>query len=164
MFFKRSPGKNTTTDKDGGASAEKRGPRLKGDKSDPEVRRALFYMYVIIGSQLGLLFVVIIVLMFMGKVITTPWWVFALLFAAVAGGCVYAWHRVRSSIRNITTMAKEMNLSGRNFEISILGGAFSLRVEQDTGRLLEAPPGMQEAGKAAIEAPSAGGPQQPKGT
>lgn len=162
MFFKRSPKKNTTTGTDSGASAEKQGPRLQGDKSDPEVRRALVYMYVIIGSQVGLLFVVIIVLMFLGKVITTPWWVFALLFAAVAGGCVYAWHRVRRSIRNITTMAKEMNLGGRNFEISILGGALSLRVEQNTGRLLEAPPGLQEAEKAAIEAPSEGRQMPPK--
>lgn len=130
--------------------------------NDPNVRQGLVYMYAIIGSQLLLLFIIMVVLMFMGKVITTPWWVFVIILVVGIGSCAFAYYRMKRSFRNIKKTIKEMNLGDRNYEISIMGGALKMRVEQNPNRLLEAPPDKKVVETAAIEAPPKKAKQAPE--
>ena len=153
MFFKRSSKKKKSTEKSKAQAKAKQAPRLREGGDDPNVRQGLVYMYAIIGSQLLLLLIIMFVLMFMGKVITTPWWVFVIILAVAFGGCAFAYYRVKRSVRNIKKTIKEMNLGDRNYEISIMGGALRMRVEQSPGRLLEAPSDQQVVDTLAIEAP-----------
>ncbi|HEU18669.1 MAG TPA: hypothetical protein ENO00_04700 [Deltaproteobacteria bacterium] len=153
MFFKRSSKKKKSTEKGQKQTEAKQGPRLREGGNDPNVRQGLVYMYAIIGSQLLLLLIIMLVLMFMGKVITTPWWVFAIILAVGFGGCAFAYYRVKRSVRSIKKTIKEMNLGDRNYEITIMGGALRMRVEQNPGRLLEAPSNQQVVDVPAIEAP-----------
>lgn len=153
MFFKRSSKKKKSTEKSKAQAKAKQGPRLREGGDDPNVRQGLVYMYAIIGSQLLLLIIIMFVLMFMGKVITTPWWVFVIILAVAFGGCAFAYYRVKRSVRSIKKTIKEMNLGDRNYEISIMGGALRMRVEQNPGRLLEAPSDQQVVDTLAIEAP-----------
>ncbi|MDD5476144.1 MAG: hypothetical protein PHU03_06485 [Syntrophales bacterium] len=153
MFFRRSKGKDQRAGKSHGEAEATERARQKKGKDDHEIGKALVYMYVIIGSQVLLLFIVIIALMIIGKVITTPWWIFALILAAGTGGCVFAYYRFKQSLRNMKKMANEINLGDRNYEISVLGGALSIRVEQNRGSLLEAPSRHRDVERLAIEAP-----------
>jgi hypothetical protein len=153
MFFKRSSKKKESTEKNTSETKAKKAPRLREGGDDPNVRQGLVYMYAIIGSQLLLLLIIMLVLMFMGKVITTPWWVFVIILAVAFGGCAFAYYRVKRSFRNIKKTIKEMNLGDRSYEISIMGGALRMRVEQNPGRLLEAPPDGRIVDAVAIEAP-----------
>lgn len=153
MFFKRSSKKKKSTTKGQAQTKAKQGPRLREGGDDPNVRQGLVYMYAIIGSQLLLLLIIMFVLMFMGKVITTPWWVFVIILAVAFGGCAFAYYRIKRSVRSIKKTIKEMNLGDRNYEISIMGGALRMRVEQNPGRLLEAPSDGKAVDTLALEAP-----------
>ncbi len=153
MFFKRSSKKKKSTETGQTEAKAKKAPRLREGGNDPNVRQGLVYMYAIIGSQLLLLLIIMFVLMFMGKVITTPWWVFVIILAVAFGGCAFAYYRVKRSVRGIKKTIKEMNLGDRNYEISIMGGALKMRVEQNPSRLLEAPSDQNVVETLAIEAP-----------
>lgn len=153
MVFKRSSRKKDGTEKNKEKRKTKKAPRLREGGDDPNVRQGLVYMYAIIGSQLLLLIIIMFVLMFMGKVITTPWWVFVIILAVAFGGCAFAYYRVKRSFQSLKKTIKEMNLGDRNYEISIMGGALRMRVEQNPERLLEAPPDDRIVDTVAIEAP-----------
>lgn len=100
--------------------------------------------------------------MVIGKVITTPWWVLLAVLAAGIGGCVFIYYRVKRSFRKLKETVKDMNLSDRNYEISILGGALSMRVEQNPNRLLEAPRDQSVIEAKTGETPIAEPREQPK--
>ena len=108
MFFKRSSKKKKSTKKEQAQTKAKQGPRLREGGNDPNVRQGLVYMYAIIGSQLLLLLIIMFVLMFMGKVITTPWWVFVIILAVAFGGCAFAYYRIKRSVRGIKKTIKDL--------------------------------------------------------
>jgi len=108
-------------------------------KGGPSVHKGLGYMYLVIGLQILLAFGLIGVMMFIGKVITTPWWALLLVFSAGVGGCIYIYYRIKRQVHKIKDIVTNLDRSGKNYEISIMGGALTMRVEQNTNRLLEAP-------------------------
>jgi hypothetical protein len=135
MFFKRSSERRQKKK----AERERKKKERRERQNPAGVQQGLTYMYTVIGLQLLLVFALMFIMMVIGKVITTPWWVLLAVFATGIGGCVFIYYKVKRSFRKLKETVKDMNLSDRNYEISILGGALSMRVEQNPNRLLEAP-------------------------
>jgi cell division protein FtsL len=158
MFFKRSSERRQKK------KAEKqRKKKERRERQNPAgVQQGLTYMYTVIGLQLLLVFTLMIIMMIIGKVITTPWWVLLAVFAIGIGGCVFIYYKVKRSFRKLKETVKDMNLSDRNYEISILGGALSMRVEQNPNRLLEAPKDQSLIEAKTGETPTAEPGEKPK--
>jgi hypothetical protein len=115
-------------------------PPVAEDKSRSDINQGVFYLYLIIGMQVFLVFGLMAVITAFGTVMATPMWVF--LFALIMGisGCVYIYRKAKQKLRKIQEAFSQVNLSNRNYEISIMGGVFTMRVEQNpTPPLLEAP-------------------------
>jgi len=149
MFFKRSSERRQQK-----KAEQERKKKERRERQNPAgVQQGLTYMYTVIGLQLLLVFTLMIIMMVIGKVITTPWWALLAVFAAGIGGCVFIYYKIKRSFRKLKETVKDMNLSDRNYEISIMGGALKMRVEQNPSRLLEAPPDQRVADTLAIEAP-----------
>jgi len=106
---------------------------------DPSINRGVFYLYAIIGAQVVFVFGLMVSIMFIGRVIATPLWV--LLFALALGiaGCVYIYRKAKRQFQKLREAIQNVDLSDRNFEISVMGGFLTMRVEQNPRRLLEAP-------------------------
>ena len=104
-----------------------------------EIQKGLKYMYAVVGLQLLFLFGLILVTIIIGKVFTTPWWVFAIGFGIVVGGGCFIYYRIKRQFRKFKETMQEMNLSNRGYEIKIMNGALTMRVGQSSDRLLEAP-------------------------
>jgi len=115
------------------------------------ITQGLTYMYLVIGLQLLLLFGLIIIFTVVGKIITTPWWVFLLILLAAVGGFIFTYYWAKRQFRNLRETVKGMNLSDKKFEVSIMGGALTMRIEQNPNRLLEAPSEKTVADAVTIE-------------
>ncbi|MBN2516877.1 MAG: hypothetical protein JXC33_12700 [Deltaproteobacteria bacterium] len=135
MFFKRSAERR----KKKKAEQERKKKERRERQNPAGIQQGLTYMYTVIGLQLLLVFTLMFIMMVIGKVIITPWWILLAVFAAGIGGCIFIYYRVKRSLRKLKETVKNMNLSDRNYEISIMGGVLSMRVEQNPNRLLEAP-------------------------
>jgi dipeptide/tripeptide permease len=158
MFFKRSSEKRKKKE----AERERKRKERKEQQNPAGVQQGLTYMYTVIGLQLLLIFTLMIIMMVIGKVITTPWWVLLAILAVGIGGCIFIYYKVKRSFRKLKETVKDMNLSDRNYEISILGGALSMRVEQNPNRLLEAPKEQSVIEAKTGETQTAGLREQPK--
>jgi hypothetical protein len=106
---------------------------------DPSINRGVFYLYTIIGVQIALVFGLVVVIMFIGQVIATPLWVFLAALAIGIWGCVYIYRKAKRQFQKLREAIQKVDLSDRNFEISVMGGFLTMRVEQNPRRLLEAP-------------------------
>jgi hypothetical protein len=106
---------------------------------DPMVNRGVMYLYAILGGQVLLVFGILAGIMVIGQVLATPFWVF--LAAAVAGvwGVMFVYRKTVQQLQKVREAFSRMDLSGRNYEISIMGGVLTMRVEQNPQALLEAP-------------------------
>lgn len=109
-------------------------------RQEPSLNQGIFYLYLIIFLQVFFVFALVGVIMFVGKVLATPMWVFlaALLFGV--WGCVYIYRKARRQFQKLREAISRVDLSDRNYEISFMGGVLTMRVEQNPRRLLEAPP------------------------
>jgi len=148
MFFKRLFERRKKKKEEKKGKKGKEGLNLE---KPAEVRQGLIYMYLVIGLQLLLLFGLIIIFTVVGKVITTPWWVFLVILLAAVGGFIFTYYWAKRQFRNLRETVKGMNLSDKKFEVSIMGGALTMRIEQNPNRLLEAPSEKTVADTVTIE-------------
>ena len=130
---------------------EKKGKKGLNLEKPSNITQGLTYMYLIIGLQLLLLFGLIIIFTVVGKVITTPWWVFLVILLAAVGGFIFTYYWAKRQFRDLRETVKGMNLSDKKFEVSIMGGALTMRIEQNPNRLLEAPSEKTVADAVTIE-------------
>jgi len=130
---------------------EKKGKKGLNLEKPSNITQGLTYMYLIIGLQLLLLFGLIIIFTVVGKVITTPWWVFLVILLAAVGGFIFTYYWAKRQFRDLRETVKGMNLSDKKFEVSIMGGALTMRIEQNPNRLLEAPSEKMVADAVTIE-------------
>lgn len=110
----------------------------RGDAREASINMGLYYLYMIVGLQVLFVFGILAVIMFIGKVISTPGWVFLLMFAMLAGSLVYIYRKTKAQFRRFR---ESLNRAGNNYEISVMGGMLTLRIEQNPNapKLLEAP-------------------------
>ena len=118
-------------------------------KGEPTIDQGVYYLYLIIGLQVLFVFGIIGIIMFMGKVISTPGWVFLLMFALSAAGLVYIYRKAKKKLRGLK---ESFSKTDRNYEISIMGGMLTVRIEQNPNapKLLEAP--FSESAEPVIDA------------
>jgi hypothetical protein len=111
----------------------------QAEPPDPSINRGVFYLYTIIGVQIVFVFGLMVVIMFIGRVIATPLWVFLFALALGIWGCVYIYRKAKRQFQKLREAIQKVDLSDRNFEISVMGGFLTMRMEQNPRRLLEAP-------------------------
>jgi phosphoglycerate-specific signal transduction histidine kinase len=78
--------------------------------------------------------------MLVGRVLATPLWVFLFALALGVWGCIYVYRKAKRQFQKLREAIQKVDLSDRNFEITVMGGFLTMRVEQNPRRLLEAPP------------------------
>jgi hypothetical protein len=133
---------------------------FRRDHPTPERARdpynqAVSYFYLIIGLQVLVVFGVLFAIMFIGKVIATPFWVFVMLFALGMAGLIHLYRKAKQQWLRFSETIQKVGPSARTLEISVMGGMLTMRVEKDHHRLLEAgsdPPPLIES--EPIETPS----------
>ena len=106
--------------------------------SEPTIDQGVLYLYMIIGLQVLFVFGIMGIIMFIGKVISTPGWVFLLIFRSLW----QAWFTfTEKQRRGLPRLKESFSGADRNYEISIMGGMFTMRIEQNPNahKLLEAP-------------------------
>lgn len=134
----------------------KRAPKNSDGKDPPKednINQGIFYLYMIIGVQVAFLFGLLIVIMLIGRVIATPLWVFLFMAALTVAGAVYIYRKAKRQLQKFREAIQKVDLSDRNYEITVMGGFLTMRVEQNPRRLLEAPPETIIDGDT-IEAPA----------
>lgn len=132
MWFKQLFGKRENK------SAE---PEAEPQKRDTSINQGIYYLYSIIGLQLLFVFGLLAAIMFIGKVISTPAWVFLFVFALFVGSIVYIYKKAKKQFRKLRESLSQADLSNKNYEISFMGGMLTMRIEQNPNapKLLEAP-------------------------
>jgi glucan phosphoethanolaminetransferase (alkaline phosphatase superfamily) len=116
---------------------------------EPSIDTGVYYLYMIIGFQVLFVFAIMAIIMFIGKVISTPGWVFLLIFLLFSAAVIYIYRKARKQFRKIKESFAKMD---RNYEISIMGGMLTMRIEQNPNapKLLEAP--FSESAEPVIDA------------
>lgn len=107
----------------------------QGDKA--QINQGIGYMYAIMGVQVLFALGMVVLMLFIGKVISTPWWIFAAMFLATVCVCIYFYRKVKRNIMAIKTAFQRLDLSDKNYEISIMGGMLTMRVEQNPQKMLD---------------------------
>ncbi len=111
------------------------------NKSDVEdLNRNVRYMYMIIGSQIFLVFVITGFMMTVGAFMATPWWIILGIFIMAMGFCVHLYRKAKKKWRELKEAIKQINLSDKNYEISIMGGILTMRIEHSPRALVELQP------------------------
>ncbi len=107
---------------------------------EPTINQGVYYLYMIVGLQIAFVFVILGVIMFIGKVISTPGWVFMLMFLLFIGSMVYIWRKAKRQFQRIKESLSRTDQSN-NYEISLMGGMLTMRIEQNPNapKLLDAP-------------------------
>lgn len=111
----------------------------KDEQPESSINEGIYYLYLIIGAQIAFVFGLTGVIVFMGKVLSTPGWVFIFALMLGVGGCVYIYRKAKEQFRKFRENLQHVNLSNRNYEISFMGGVVTMRVEQNNQPLLQAP-------------------------
>lgn len=108
---------------------------------DPLVNRGVMYLYTILGAQVLLVFAILAGIMVIGQVLATPLWVFLAAGAAGVWGIMFLYRKAMQQLQKVRDALMGMDLSGRNYEITIMGGVLTMRVEQhaQAQALLEGP-------------------------
>ena len=107
--------------------------------TEKELNQGVYYFYLIIGLQVAFVFGLLTTIMVIGKVISTPLWVFLLTFVVGVAGFVYIYRKAKRQFQKFRETLSNVDLSGHNYEISVMGGMLTMRVEQNPRRLLQAP-------------------------
>jgi hypothetical protein len=111
----------------------------QSEPPDSSINEGVFYLYMIIGAQIALVFGLVATIMLVGRVLATPLWVFLFALALGVYGCIYVYRKAKRQFQKLREAIQKVDLSDRNFEISVMGGFLTMRVEQNPRRLLEAP-------------------------
>ncbi|HQN17782.1 MAG TPA: hypothetical protein PKV86_01520 [Syntrophobacteraceae bacterium] len=122
---------------------EEEGPKeekqAENNPSEPSINQGIFYLYLIIGLQVAFVFGLVLAIMMVGSVLATPLWVFLFAFALGIAGCVYVYRKAKRQFRKLRESLQKVDLSDRDYEISLMGGFLTMRVEHNPRRLIEAP-------------------------
>lgn len=113
--------------------------RRKSEEAEkkPTVTQGIFYLYLIIGLQVLFVFALMAIIITIGKLLATPLWVFLFTFLVGVGGCMYIYRKAKSQFRRFKETLQRVDLSDRNYEISLMGGVLTMRVEHHPRTLLE---------------------------
>ena len=113
------------------------GAARHGADGEPTIEQGVYYVYMIIGLQVLFVFGIMGVIMVIGKVISTPGWVFLIMFLLFAASVIYIYRKVKKQFKR---MSESFSKADRNYEISIMGGMLTMRIEQNPNspKLLEA--------------------------
>lgn len=115
--------------------------KSEGDEAaEPTLDQGIYYVYLIIFLQIALVLGLVTVIMFAGKILATPTWVFVVAIGLGIWGCVYVFKKAKEQIRKLREALQHVNLSNKNFQISFMKGFLTMRVEQSSQQMLEAPP------------------------
>jgi len=130
MWFRRSFGRKNE-------EHESEAAKRKADR-EATIDQGIYYLYMIIGLQVLFVFGIMGVIMVIGKVISTPGWVFLIMFLLFAASVIYLYRKVKKQFKR---MSESFSKADRNYEISIMGGMLTMRIEQNPNapKLLEAP-------------------------
>lgn len=120
---------------------------------EPTINQGIFYLYLIIFLQVFFVMALVGVIMFIGKVLATPMWVFLAALLLGIWGFVYIYRKARKQFQKVREAVSRVDLSDRNYEISFMGGVLTMRVEQNSRRLLEAPPDSPIMDTETLETP-----------
>ena len=96
----------------------------RGQDSPATIDQGVYYLYLIIGLQIVFVFGIMGVIMFIGKVISTPGWVFMVMFLLFAGSIVYIYRKAKKKLKRFS---EAFNATDKNYEISIMGGMLTMR-------------------------------------
>ncbi|MDA8307898.1 MAG: hypothetical protein M0Z81_13830 [Deltaproteobacteria bacterium] len=115
--------------------------------------RGVYYLYLIIGLQALFVLTLMGIIMFIGKVIATPAWVFLFMFAASVVSIVYIYRKAKKRLQKLR---ESFGRSDRNYELSFMGGMLTMKIEQNANgaKLIEAPPAV--ADEQVIDAETSG--------
>ncbi len=110
----------------------------RGADREPTIDQGVYYLYMIIGLQVLFVFGIMGVIMLIGKVISTPGWVFLIMFLLFAASMIYIYRKAKKQLRKIS---ESFSKADRNYEISIMGGMLTMRIEQNPNapKLINAP-------------------------
>lgn len=103
-----------------------------------QINRGIGYMYAIMGLQLVFALSIVVIMLFLGKVIATPWWIFAGMFVGMCATLVYIYRKIKKKIMALKTVLQGLDLSDKNYEISIMGGMLTMRIEHNPRKVLQA--------------------------
>jgi hypothetical protein len=107
---------------------------------DPLLNRGVFYLYLILGIQIFIVFGILAGIMVIGQVLATPMWIFIAAFAAGVWGLTYIYRKTKQRLEKIRDAISRVDLSDKNLELSFLGGVLTMKIEQTARHpLLEAP-------------------------
>jgi hypothetical protein len=109
------------------------------ERQEDTINSGVYYLYMIIFLQIALVFGIMATIMVVGQVLATPVWVFLFALSLGVGGVVYVYRKAKRKLSRLKETLSKVDLSGRNYEISIMGGMFTMRVEQNHRHLLDAP-------------------------
>lgn len=100
--------------------------------------RGVYYLYLIIGLQVLFVLALMGIIMFIGKVISTPAWVFLFIFGVSVASIIYLYRKAK---KQLLKFRDSFYKSDRNYEISLMGGMLTMKIEQNMqgANLLEAP-------------------------
>jgi len=103
------------------------------------IGQGILYLHLIIAFQILFLLGLIAVIVFMGKVLTTPLWILLVAFLLTVSGIAFVYYKAKKQVQELGRTIRGLNLAERNHEIKIMGSLFSIRVEGDSPKLLQPP-------------------------
>ncbi|MDR3568560.1 MAG: hypothetical protein P4L43_11085 [Syntrophobacteraceae bacterium] len=117
--------------------------------------RGVYYLYLIIGLQVLFVLGLMGIIMFIGKVISTPAWVFLFIFGVSLAGIAYVYRKAKNRFRRFS---ESFGRTDRNYEISFMGGMLTMKIEQNlsSANLLAAPAAVSD--DQIIDAETSSGP------
>lgn len=119
------------------------------------INQGIQYFYMIMGAQIFLVLGLVGLLTVFGTVLATPLWVYLGTLGLGVAGTVYIYRKIKAKFLKFRDAFKNVNLSNSNYEISFMGGVFTMRVEQHPRALLEAPAPSQILEAETVEPPAA---------
>ena len=71
----------------------------RGEDREPTIDQGVHYLFMIIGLQVLFVFGIMGVIMFIGKVISTPGWVFLIMFVLFAASMIFIYRKAKKQIK-----------------------------------------------------------------
>ena len=109
------------------------------NSEEASINQGVYYLYLIVLLQVFFLFGILAVIVVFGQVLVTPLWAFMLAFGLAAWGCIFIYRKAKKKFNELRKTFREVDLSDKNLEISIMGGMLTMRLEHTSRPLLEAP-------------------------
>lgn len=112
-------------------------------KDESSIGSGLRYLYMIIAGQVAFVLGILVVIMVIGKVISTPGWVFLAAFLLFAAALIHIYRKAKRQFRELKDTLSRLDLSDRNVEVSLMGGLLTMKIEQKPTPNLLGPPAQE---------------------